>query len=309
MANSNEKLNNGCLKIFKFLDLLYEDIAYYEDVINIFKDEVNEQSENNLQVVLNKHINTLKVFGIKIVKQNGKYILESGLFTMGLSKSDLKSISILSKAIENFPDEKCKKNINDLIEAIKLRINNDDKNMLTNLADDYNFPFYYQDIKTQIETCKKICENCFLTEITYKKNKKIIKIKCKPQELVYDTKTVYILVHDTKKYVQQKIPLPNILNIVENHSRGVDKTISMTVVFRLKGKLAKIYRMRPHEYLRNKESDGSIVIVNKDEPFDELIARLMRYMDLCEIISPQFMRDKMIETINETLKKYKEGKK
>ena len=67
--------------------------------------------------------------------------------------------------------------------------------------------------------------------------------------------------------------------------------------------------MRPHEYLRNKESDGSIVIVNKDEPFDELIARLMRYMDLCEIISPQFMRDKMIETINETLKKYKEGKK
>ena len=35
---------------------------------------------------------------------------------------------------------------------------------------------------------------------------------------------------------------------------------------------------------------------------------VMRYLDLCEILSPQFMRDKMIETINETLNKYKEGK-
>lgn len=308
MTNNNEKLNNGCLKIFKFLNLLYEDKAYYEDVINIFKDEVNEQSDNNLQVVLNKHINTLKVFGIKIEKQNGKYILESSLFTMCLTKSDLKSISILSKAVENLPDDKCKKNIEDFIKAIQLRMNNDDKYTLTNYANNYNFPFYYQDINSQIETCKKICEKHCITEITYKKNKKIIKIICQPLELIYDTKTVHILVHDRKKYAQQKIALPNILNIVECPSNCSEKTISTTVVFRLKGKLAKIYRMRSHEYLRDKEPDGSIVIVNKDEPFDELIARLMKYMNLCEIISPQFMRDKMIETINETLKKYKKGK-
>lgn len=308
MTNNNEKLNNGCLKIFKFLELLYEDKAYYEDVINIFKDEIGDKSDNNLQVVLNKHINTLKVFGMKIVKQNNKYVLESGLFTMELTKSDLKSISILSKIAENYPDKKCVKNINDFIKAVELRVNNEDKYLLTNYAKNYNFPFYYQDIKAQIEDCKRICEKNCLTEITYRKNKKILKIKCQPIEIIYDTKTVNILVYDTQKHAQVKISLPNILNIVENPSSCSGKTICTTVVFRLKGKLAKIYKMRPHEYLRNKEPDGSVVIVNKDEPFDELIARLMRYMNLCEIISPQFMRDKMIETINETLNKYKKGK-
>lgn len=308
MANSNEKLNNGCLKIFKFLNLLYEDKAYYEDVINIFKDDINEQSDNNLQVVLNKHINTLRVFGMKISKQNNKYTLENSIFSMPLTNEDLKSISILSKAIENFPDEISKKNVDEFIKTIIKRINNDDKYTLTNYTNNYNFPFYYKDIKEQIEHCKTICKNKCLIEITYKKNKKILKTKCQPNELIYDTKTVYLSVYDTQKHNTLKIPIQNILNITEFHSRNLDKTICTTVVFRLKGKLAKVYRIRPHEYLRDNEPDGSIIIVNQDEPFDELITRLMRYRNLCEIISPKFMRDKMVETINETLEKYKEEK-
>ena len=69
MKKDNPKLNDGCLKIFKLINLLYEDDAEYNKVVDIFKDDVNEQSTNNIQVVLNKYINTLRVFGINIEKK------------------------------------------------------------------------------------------------------------------------------------------------------------------------------------------------------------------------------------------------
>ena len=53
-AKDNLKLNDGCLKIFQLLTLLYEDNAYYSNVVDIFKDDCNEQSTNSIQVVLNK---------------------------------------------------------------------------------------------------------------------------------------------------------------------------------------------------------------------------------------------------------------
>ena len=55
------KLNDGCLKIFKLIDLLYKDEANYKNVIEIFNDGI-DQSTNNIQVILNKYINTLKDF-------------------------------------------------------------------------------------------------------------------------------------------------------------------------------------------------------------------------------------------------------
>ena len=70
MKKDSQKLNDGCIKIFKLLELLYQDKADYQSVINIFIDDFNaDQTTNNIQVVLNKYLNTLKVFGLNVVKQ------------------------------------------------------------------------------------------------------------------------------------------------------------------------------------------------------------------------------------------------
>ena len=78
--SKNEKINIGCLKIFKLLYLLYQDKAYYKDVVEIFKDEIEEKSPNNIQVILNKNMNALKVFGLKIQKENNKYKLCNSIY-------------------------------------------------------------------------------------------------------------------------------------------------------------------------------------------------------------------------------------
>ena len=68
MKKNNPKLNDGCIKMFKLLLLLYQDKADYESVKDIFKNDFDdEQSTNNIQVVLNKYLNTLKVFGINSI--------------------------------------------------------------------------------------------------------------------------------------------------------------------------------------------------------------------------------------------------
>ena len=127
---NNTKLNDGCIKIFKLLILLYEDKADYNSVVEIFKDDLSEQSTNNIQVVLNKYINTLKVFGIKIKKYKNKYTLQSSLYSMGYNIDDLKSISILINSTKNFPDTKITQDLNEFINSLTLRMNNEDKNKL-----------------------------------------------------------------------------------------------------------------------------------------------------------------------------------
>ena len=81
MKKDSQKLNDGCIKIFKLLELLYQDKADYQSVINIFIDDFNEdQTTNNIQVVLNKYLNTLKVFGLNVVKENNKFTLFNSFY-------------------------------------------------------------------------------------------------------------------------------------------------------------------------------------------------------------------------------------
>ena len=96
---NSKKLNAGCLKIFQLIKLLYEDKAEYSSVIEIFKDEINEQSTNNIQVNINKYINTLKIFGMKIVKENHKFKLLSSLYSLDMNVEDLKSLAIDRKSV------------------------------------------------------------------------------------------------------------------------------------------------------------------------------------------------------------------
>ena len=46
------------------------------------------------------------------------------------------------------------------------------------------------------------------------------------------------------------------------------------------------------------------VIVNKNEDLGQLVSRMMRYGNECEICSPRFLREEMIERINKTLDNY-----
>ncbi|MBP3820945.1 WYL domain-containing protein [bacterium] len=302
--NKKTKLNNGSLKIFKFINLLFEDKAYYSDVIEIFKDEVEEQSANNIQVVLNKHLNTLKVFGLKVFKINNKYRIDSCLYSMNFDFEDLKAISILSNIIAQFPDEEISNSVNLFIRNLMIRMNSNDRNTLNNLITNYDFSFYYSDLREQINNTKQICKQGNIINLIYLDNGKEKEGIFTPVEVVYDTKNAYLLVVNPTKNLKLEVPLPNILKITQLPKKSDVKEVNNSVVYRLKGRLAKTYKLKENEYLSNIEDNGNKIIICKNESNDKLLSRLMRYSNCCEILSPLSLRNQMLELINETINNY-----
>lgn len=175
MRKNNSKLNNGCLNIFKFLEYLYNDSADYETVYNLFKNDILQGNEvyddkklNNLvQVVLNKYINALRIFGVKIKKEKHKFILESSLYTIPCSDNDIKALNILSSATSKLPDDSINKNISDLLSNIMLRMDNQSRSALSSAIGNYDFSFYFTNIKDQIEQCRNYCNDSVILDIAY----------------------------------------------------------------------------------------------------------------------------------------------
>ena len=305
---NNKKLNEGCLKIFHLLELLYNDKADYDSVVNIFKDEIDETSINTVQVNLNKYINTLKIFGIKIRKENNKFKLLSSLYAMNFDLDDLKAISLLSSSINSFPDIDLTQEVNGFLQSLEARMNNEDKNTLNELKQ--NSPtdnsFYYANLREQIKECEQVCkENCKITVI-YKKRKKEISCKCTPKDVVYDSKNVYLKVHDYISHNLIEIPINSILTIIKSPSVASTIEMNTTVIYKLKNRLAKTYKLKEDETSEGFDKDGSQTIINKSGNIDNLIPRLLRYSYDCEIISPKILREEMKRIINETINLYEE---
>ena len=293
--------------------LLYNDEADYSSVYNIFKSDIAEEDKtydekklNNLiQVVINKYTNALKVFGVKVRKERNKYKLDSSLYSVDYSLNDLKALSILLGASKNIPDEEICENISDLKSSLFLRMNNSNKSTFSSLISDKDFSFFYTDLKKQIQDCKKFCKDNVVLDLTYLLKSKTIRCKCKPKEVTYDVKTAYLNVYDLNKKENIEIALPNILSIEIMPNRSANCGSATTVTFKLKGRLAKTYKLKEGEKLLDKKDD-EIIVANSGEPLDKLYARLMRYTDLCEILSPKYIRDEMITLLNETIKLYQD---
>lgn len=305
---NTKKLNEGCLKIFHFLKLLYEDKADYENVVKIFRDEINEQSANNIQVHLNKYINTLRIFGIKVKKEKHKYTLLNSLYSMEFTIEDLKSISILTSTLQNFPNEDLNENISNLIKALQWRMTNEHKNKLNSLMKikTQDFSFYYTNVREQIKQCEQVCKENFVINLTYRKKQKDLTCKCIPKEVLYDSKTAYLKVYDSKLKRNLEIPINSILSIVKMPNLANPMEMRTTVVYKLKNRLAKTYKVKENEYTNGTDEEGNLIIVNKDEVPENLIRRLLRYSYDCEVVSPKSFREEMQRVINEMISQYEE---
>lgn len=301
-----KKLNEGCLRIFKFIELLYEDKAYYDDVIKIFKDEINEQSANNIQVTLNKYINTLKIFGLKIIKVKNKYKMLSSLYSVDFTLDDLKSLCLLETSAKEVSGGVLYNDIEEIFKNIQMRMNSEDKTTFSNLINQksYDFSFYYSDIKDQIKQCEDFCKGDFQLNIVYKQNGQEFHSKINPVEVIYDSKTAYLKAYDSIKRQNLEIPINCIIELKQSCQKTNPTQINTTAVYKLKGRLAKIYKLKENEYSTGFDDNGCYIVVNKNEPYDKLIQRLMKYGANCEITSPKFLREQMLKTINDVISNY-----
>lgn len=303
---SNKK-NESCIKIFQFIKLLYEDDAYYDKVIDIFKDDLKKtQTTNTIQVILNKYINTFKVFGMNVVKEKRKFKLLSSIYSMKFTLDDLKSISILTASINNFPDETLNSELSKFLENIKFRMNNEDKISYENITQshNYDFSFQYLCLKDQIKKCRELCHSNQILNIVYLKNSKENQSKCTPKDILYDSKNAYFKVYDNITRQNIEIPISKILRIEVHPQIAKANELTQTIVYKLSKRLARTYKLKENERTEGIDTEGCLTIINRGEPTEHLFKRLMRYAECCEILSPKNIRDEFIELINKTLNIY-----
>lgn len=307
MTRMSSKYNDSCLKMFQFLKLLTQGPVDFNVVLDIFSDETTE-GKSNPHVALNKYLNTLKIFGIKVQKKQNKYYLLSSPYKITLNADDLTSLNIIKNALELLPNGKHKKNIETFIKNLEIRFSEETQATAKaiNSTQNLDYTFNFSELKEQIKQCEEYCQQNHKLEITYTDIKgKLNHIICSPVELKYQKRKICICVNIQNEGRIVEIPIDNIKSINQLPSTNNNQITTTTITFKLKNRLAQNYKLREWERIEKFEPNGDIIVVNKNEDQDLLLRRLMRYGNSCVILYPKFIKERMLELINKTLENYK----
>lgn len=301
-----EKCNDACIKLFTFIKMLYDGDVEFKKVLELFSDG-NYDGTSNTHVTLNKYLNALKIFGVKIKKSHGKYHMFSALYKLKFSLEDLKSIAILKEADNFLPNGKTKTNFDEFLRKLEMRYDESAQSceQIANNTTNLHLSFYHSEMVEQVKQCQKYCQDKQKLEIIFSNEKgEEFNLICSPLEQTYVKRKICLKVLGNSGSRVYEIPIDNIRSIKQLPVASSSASIPTTVVYKIKNRLAKNYKLRDWERLDKIDADGSQIIINKNEDLDLLLARIMRYGTECEICSPKFLREEMVEKINATLANY-----
>lgn len=311
MENSTKQVDS-CKKLFALLKLLLEDNATFSQVVQVISDDdMPVSSDNSIHsVTLNKYLNTLKLRGLNVKKEKGRYHLINPPYKIDLNKNELSAFWQLKECASSLNDDaKSQEEFEKFLKSFELRFSEQTqmlalKNSSQNRAD---FSFYYDKFTNKVDICSKFCKEDYKVEIIYytKGRKKIEKkIIANAQELLYRRNSVKLHVLDLGSHQTNTIPIDQIISIKQLPGKITPVyNPNRVVVFAIKGRLAKNYRLREWEYVENIKN-GWTIIVNKDEDEEELTERILKYGASCKIIQPTSFKDKILSIFEKTLKLY-----
>ena len=308
MKKISDKYNEACIKVFDMLKMLSNGTAKYRDIIELFNG--SEKSDNaGANVILNKYLNTLKIFGINIYKSKNIYYLQNSIFSINLDNNDIKMLKKLKNASGILHNLKQKENFERFIKDIELRLTRAAKETLYSGsfedADSINYEYVekYKTLITRLENC---CFENQKLELDFTLDYKNYKVLCEPKEIIYKNQKAYLSVFNHLSRQVFDVPIDAITEVKQLPVLSKIKETSATVVYKIKDDLAKSYQLKEWETCDGRfDEQGWLTIVNHNEDFDELIKRLMRYGSNCIVVSPKTFRESMIEAIDDTLKNYK----
>ena len=239
--------------------MLYEDSAEFSDVINLLSDG-NYDGTSNTHVMLNKYLNALKIFGLKVKKIKKKYKMYSSLVKLNLDPNDLRSISILKKAGEILPEGTSKKNLNLFLENMELMMSDSARYFQENTENilNYDFQFYNSNMLEQIKLCEKYCQDKRKLEIVYtNENGENINLLCSPVETAYVKCKTYLRAIGNNGSRVYEIPIENIKSIIQLPSASNPMSLPTTVVYRIKNRLRYAAR-RPSPFAGAPSAGGRV---------------------------------------------------
>jgi len=280
----SQKINYSSQQVLKTLKVLFQGNYTMNELIQKLNKAENDFVFNNS--IISKYINTCRFCNIYIPKIHNKYYVAKLPFGFELSTSDINILKLIQEVAKNEVTGKWLKIFDNLAEKLNRYSNT---KITTVDKDAFNLSF---ELFEQAVAQKRKVRLLF-------KNRDIL--ECVPIDISQKEDKVFFNVFN--KRIRQ-IDAGRLSGIQFSDNSFVEPfNGKQTVVFKLKGGLAKRYEARENETVELCP-DGSILVTNRDENEDYLISRLLRYDDKCEVIGPKTFRGTMIETLNNMLKNY-----
>lgn len=303
----NSKQIDTILKTFALLNLLLKNNASFSEVLKTISNEEQPFDNSTNSVTLTKYLNTLKLFGLNIKKEKGKYQLINSPYKIELPLNELKTFNTMKECAKTFPTFE-NAEFQNFIDAFELHYSPKTKLLSETITHSYiqNLQIYDKNIFDKIKYCTKLCNEDYKVELIYfeKNIETATKTIAKPRTLIYRNGIIKLEYFDLKKNSLEAIALDKIISIKQNPEKSMSLFAhNKVVVFGLKDRLAKNYNIRPWETSNGKRGEW-LIIVNKDEPEEELLDRLIKYGDKCVVYTPHSFKDKLHKKIKNTLALY-----
>ena len=308
-VEENEKQIDGCIKVFSLIKLLLQGNATYSQVTDFFLDDAVSRNSNSAIVTMSKYINTLKVFGINVVKDNKCYKILNPPYKIDISQTELDGFLELYDFLKDIEGDNFNE-VKQFMNGIKARFSeklqiNINRGKSKNETD---FSFYYSTYNDKIKTCKRLCVEKFKLEIRYYKSdsQKETIIQATPDKLIYSKNKIRLRVINIKNSHITDIPINKILYMKQLTSKNYSKfPTNNVVIFELNGRLAENYTPRSWEYMDSHDDKGNKLYINKGEDESELLSRVLKYRNHCKIKSPQEFKEMVKTEIDKMLELYK----
>jgi len=302
----SEKYNDSCIRIFALIDLFIEGTANFSDVIKLFANNDGSISQKS-NVILNKYMNTLEIFGIKVKKIKNKYYLQSTPFSISLNEEDLYAVSLIKSVLSILPAGKNRTATEKFIKELEKHYDINTKNLskVVDSTRNFDLSFYFQKFKSQIKECETLCEAGKKIELCYTDIDKFSQnIICVPQEVIYMNDSVCFNVYNTLTRQNINVPIADIKYVRKLNIEAEKSKNCTTVIFKLKGDLIKRYKLREWEHSEGIDEKGWMTVVNSGEDFNSLATRLFKYDENCVVVSPKYLKVRLQKMIDKTLKNY-----
>lgn len=269
-----------------------------EDIIN----HLNKNHKITLsKATILKYLRTMKFLGFKFKRSNNKiYILEQApinLFNKQMQNNIAKYKIFFEKKLLTEIEVENKQ----LFEKIKIFLpENLIKKISQNKNNKYIAPEFYENLKN----LKKYCKNGLRLKICFLNNSSTkITHTIEPDNIHIENDEYYLKGFDVDKKNNVLLNLKSICEITTTPSKNKYVCLKNPVTIKISGKFSHTYNLKNDEKII-KKSDDCIYIESFYYEKTSFFKNILRYMDNCEIISPQGLRNDFKVYLENLYQKY-----
>lgn len=253
-----------------------------------------------------KYLNTFKSMGIEIKKENGKYSADKIFNNISLSQENIMILNFLENYIKSTQQEIT---YNKFLK-IKDIIYKNNINLIENIIN-LNYEQIFKNntkYKACAETISKLEEYCLSKQqlnIEYNiDNTEILNYIIVAENIFYEKGILKLKAYCVKTFEYRDFHIEHIKYIDVLPKKNNSNFYLKTAIFKLTDALAINYKLKEGETIKE-QKDNYIIVMNNYQNYDDLLKRLLRYSDKCEVLYPLILREDMACMIKKTLDLYK----